>query len=274
MNKIISYYGSKFKILDEILDIIKQAGKHIVFCDVFGGSGIVILNKPTTHVNVYNDIDSSLYNLFKVFMDDQKRRALIALLEITPHSREQFLECKNIIDNKSDQVNDVELARCVIVCQQQSFAKKGDTFGINRGPYNLPQQFANHIENVVKNILLEYRKFTIENLDYKDIFKKYDAETSLLYCDSPYYGVNKSYKHEFTKADHIEYLNLLRVLKSKVIVSGYHSDLYDDKLSDWNMKEINTNSQANFGENKAVIECVWCNFELNRDNLLSEIKLF
>jgi DNA adenine methylase len=63
----------------------------------------------------------------------------------------------------------------------------------------------------------------------------------LIYCDPPYLHSTRGkdrYKHEFSYADHVEFLELLRTLPAHIAISGYASSLYTDLLDDWRCIEF------------------------------------
>ena len=62
------WYGGKFSHLDFILPNIPTDAQH--FCDVFGGSAAVLINRSPAPVETYNDIDSELVNFFETLRDD------------------------------------------------------------------------------------------------------------------------------------------------------------------------------------------------------------
>ena len=83
----------------------------------------------------------------------------------------------------------------------------------------------------------------------------------LLYCDPPYLretrrSKRKIYKHDYTVNQHIEFLELIKSLPCKVMISGYQSKLYADALSHWHLETF----QTKFRKNKAV-ETIWMNYK-------------
>jgi DNA adenine methylase len=60
---IFPYIGGKFYMLDVILKLIP---KHDIYVEVFGGSAKVLLNKPPSNIEIYNDYDKKIANLFYV----------------------------------------------------------------------------------------------------------------------------------------------------------------------------------------------------------------
>ncbi len=60
----------------------------------------------------------------------------------------------------------------------------------------------------------------------------------LIYCDPPYLRETrkkrvKLYKYEYTDEQHIELLEVIKTLPCKVLISGYESELYRERLKGW-----------------------------------------
>lgn len=83
----------------------------------------------------------------------------------------------------------------------------------------------------------------------------------LVYCDPPYLRETrrtrkKIYKYEYTLEQHISFLDLIKELPCQVMLSGYHSELYEKALSDWNVHTFQTTIRK-----KTAIEWIWMNYE-------------
>ena len=85
----------------------------------------------------------------------------------------------------------------------------------------------------------------------------------LVYSDPPYVqSTRKSqYRHHFdyTDADHVALLGILKSLPCSVMISGYPSRLYDEHLCEWRSLEIQVNNQSCI-----VTEKLWFNFAPDR----------
>ena len=61
--------------------------------------------------------------------------------------------------------------------------------------------------------------------------------TELLYSDPPYLRHTRTSKHryrfDYEEADHVELLELLKGVRCQVMVSGYGSALYEERLEGW-----------------------------------------
>lgn len=105
-----------------------------------------------------------------------------------------------------------------------------------------------------------FDKITItENLDFEDIFKKYDSEKTYFYCDPPYYLTEKYYaNHDFGLESHKRLSKCLKSLKGKFGLSYYYfKDLekwFPKNKYTWEYKEFYKPSMATKGkaQNKAI----------------------
>ena len=85
----------------------------------------------------------------------------------------------------------------------------------------------------------------------------------LVYSDPPYLmGTRTSgrrYRFDYAEQDHIELLELLKGLPCHVIVSGYPSTLYDERLGGWRSLELQVMNQGGVRTEK-----LWLNFTVDR----------
>jgi len=85
----------------------------------------------------------------------------------------------------------------------------------------------------------------------------------LIYSDPPYLKHTRSsargYRFDYEERDHIELLERLKALPCHVILSGYPSHLYDERLADWHTLELQVMNQAGVRTEK-----LWFNFTPDR----------
>src|SRR5206468_4463889 len=78
---------------------------------------------------------------------------------------------------------------------------------------------------------------SLECRDALDLVRDYGQHPGvLLYCDPPYLGSTRSanYRHEMTRDDqHRDLAAALNDCKAAVVLSGYHSPLYEDLYDGW-----------------------------------------
>ena len=67
------------------------------------------------------------------------------------------------------------------------------------------------------------------------------------------------YRFDYEEADHVELLELLKAVPCQVMVSGYRSALYEERLEGWRRVELQVMNHAG-----VRTECVWMNFVPDR----------
>lgn len=192
------------------------------YVELFGGSAKVLLNKQPHRVEIYNDYDYELYNLFKVVSSEEAfwefRRALDNFL---------FMEAtyKDWLNYKPK--NDVERALRTYILLNSSFA--GDINGGRAISFtrNSASSFWSKVDNLplIKERL---KRVTILNKDYRELLERLKDRTDImLYADPPYYGTEGYYSANFTKEDHYILADYLNKAKYSVLLSYYEfPDIY------------------------------------------------
>ena len=85
------YYGGKYSHLDWLLPLLPQT-KY--YCEPFGGSLAVLLNREPSEVETYNDIYEDVVNFFTVLRKEKER--FIEFVSLIPFSRREFGKaCEN-----------------------------------------------------------------------------------------------------------------------------------------------------------------------------------
>jgi len=77
------YYGGNYSHLDFLLPLLPTTFVH--YCEPFGGSAAVLINRPPAPVETYNDLDSEVMNFFCCLRDSGEE--LMRLIGLTPFSR-------------------------------------------------------------------------------------------------------------------------------------------------------------------------------------------
>ena len=111
------------------------------------------------------------------------------------------------------------------------------------------------------------KRVVILNQDALEVIGKQDGPRTLFYLDPPYHKDTRTakdvYKHEMSDEQHVELLRAVNDCEGKVMISGYHCDLYDGMLSgdDWKCHEFDLpNNAAGGKEKRRMTECLWVNY--------------
>lgn len=241
MNAVLKYPGGKWRIADWI---ISQFPAHKVYCEPFFGSGGVFFNKTPSKLETINDIDGNVVNLFKVCRE--RPAELAAVLELTPWSRKEYKNCYDMTFG-----DEVERARRTVVRFHQSFGTSNSSLSswrnvrTARGPRVTAQW--RELPQIVFNVCERLKDAQIENIDALALIERYSHPDTLLYIDPPYLqSIRKRnlYKYEMKDSRHVELLELLKASKSKVCLSAYDNELYNDMLDGWYTTEKQTQAQG------------------------------
>lgn len=86
---------------------------------------------------------------------------------------------------------------------------------------------------------------------------------AVIYCDPPYLIETRTshesrYRYDMTDADHERLLSVIRRIPCRVLISGYYSQLYAERLHDWRLVTFNANCR---GTTKTRREHLWINRE-------------
>ena len=233
MNKIkrpiLRYHGGKWRLA---LWIISHFPQHRFYIEPFGGAASILLRKPRSFSEVYNDIDGDLVNLLSVLRDTDNRTSLIESLKLTPFSRDEF-------ELAREKVRDpIENARRTVVRSFMGFGsaatnknhstgfrskshKKTATAGSDW--FNYPDSLKQAGERL-RGVIIE-RRNALDLIDY------HDSTESLFYVDPPYLhetrhnGAERCYTHEMGVSDHESLLSKLTGISGYVLISGYENDM-------------------------------------------------
>jgi DNA adenine methylase len=250
------YFGGKQQLAPRIVALLPP---HDVYCEPYFGAGAVYFTKPPSPLEIINDRDSLVVNFFRVLRDPVKGARLREALDITPYAREEWADCRLSLKRVAqmgwrDAADDVELARRWFVATQQSFAGRITNGPAHENPgwrfttkagHNNARSYRTAIERL-SQFTARLRDAHIEHDDALAVIARYDGPRCVMYLDPPYLPDTRSgggYAHEMTYDDHAALLDLItaRGFKSAVVLSGYDSALYRERLevaAGWQRIEI------------------------------------
>lgn len=239
---VLRYHGGKWLLAPWI---ISHFPRHRAYTEAYGGAASVLLRKPRSHAEIYNDLDGEIVNVFRVLRDQHQARELAQALRLTPFARAEF-------DLSYVETDDpVEQARRTIARAFMGFGSAaasrtvtGFRANSNRSGTTPARDWLN-FPDVIPAFIERLRGVVIECRPAMEVIAQHDTPKTLHYVDPPYHhdtrkfhrGRCGQYRHEMTNEQHAELLDALKALKGMVILSGYPCDLYDNALADWTRVE-------------------------------------
>lgn len=265
MKSVLKYPGSKWNIAQKIVSLVPE---HHTYLEPFFGSGAVFFTKEPSRIEMINDMDCNVTNLFNCIKEDSER--LARLIMSTPFSREEYDKTFEEIEIKDNYDKAVHfLTQC---WQGHGFRTNGYKVGWKNDVVGRERMYAlwnwYRLPDWVIDTAERLRQTQIENRPAVEVIKRFNNKNVFMYIDPPYLlstRAGKQYKHEMIEDDHIELLESLLDSEAKIMISGYDSELYNEYLKDWNKTSFT--SCAEHGKQRE--EVIWCNYPIEE-----QMKLF
>ncbi len=224
----IIWFGGKGNMVDKILPLLPP---HKIYVEPFGGGASILLAKPPSEIEVYNDLNSDLVNFFRVLRDKDKFEQFYQKVCLTPYSREEYNYCKNTWENVDDEIE--RAYRWFVVARMSFSGNFGASwkYNVTSSSKKMSKTVADWLSiiDMLPEICERLMQVQIENNDFRKILQTYDTPETLFYMDPPYVPETRKsgeYKHEMTLEDHEELVNILLNLKGMVVLSGYNHECY------------------------------------------------
>jgi len=270
---VFGWYGGKFSHLDWLLPLLPKCHHY---CEAFAGSGAVLLNRETSPVETYNDIDGDVVNFFRVLRD--RHEELIRSISLTPFSREDYYHA---IYGTTRGISELERANRFYIKARQTRTGLAQTASLGRWA-NCKNTSRSNMSGVVSRwlggiqaldeIAQRLIRVQIENRPAVDVIRLYDSPGTLFYCDPPYLhatrGDSKAYGFEMDEGQHREFAEAVNECRGKVAVSGYYHPLMDEifKPNKW-VKTLGTSKTIHSTKGTRQ-EVLWTNYDpINQKSL-------
>ena len=257
MRSVLRYPGSKWNIASQLVRLIPE---HHTYVEPFFGSGAVLFNKQQSNIEMVNDLDSNVVNLFHCIQEDAQNLARMVMT--TPFSREIYeVTYRNAYDNDDSYQKALKF---LIQCWQgYGFRTDGSKVGWRNDVQGRERAYAlwnwYRLPEWLIDIAERLRMVQIENRPALEVIERFNYSNVFMYIDPPYMlhtRTGKQYNYEMTDSDHEELLKMLLQSKAKIMLSGYESDMYNDYLAGWGKKQFS--SYAEHGKTRT--ETVWINY--------------
>lgn len=268
LKPILKYPGSKWRLSPWIA---KHLPPHSTYLEPYCGSaGVFFCKSPADH-EILNDKFASIPNLFRVLRDHGQE--LAHLIDLTPWSRDEYLECEAQFSETGDEIEDAR--RFLVRCWQAHGTRFSHASGWrNIGPENNGQTTVTWRQMPARlyAVIDRLKMAEIDNRPALEVIRRYNSEDCCIYADPPYVlstRNGKYYENEMSDQDHIDLLQALSEHKGSVLLSGYAHPLYDDFLQGWH--RIVCPVVAEHG--RARTEVLWLNQKARPVSLFDECEV-
>ena len=251
----LAWLGGKSRLADRIIDVMPD---HQTYCEVFAGAAWVLFKKPESKVEIINDINSDLTNLYRCVKHHlgelvlQFRWMLVA--------RDEF---DRFLATPSETLTDIQRAARFFYLAKSSFGARivRPTFGIAAtAPSRLN---LTRIEEDLSEAHLRLSRVYIENRPFDQVIQRFDKAGTLFYLDPPYWDCEKDYGEGlFSKDDFGRLAALLGAVKGKFILSLNDTPGVRETFADFHIEAVTTRYSISGSSKQEAAEVLISNFKL------------
>lgn len=259
-----AYYGSKSALAPWIVENLPD---HTAYVEPFAGSAAVLLAKVPSRYEVLNDLDGEVTNFWRVLRD--RHDDLVGALQLTPYGRDEYLFCRD----HRDVPDPVERARRFFVRANGAFngstsTRVGFSASSPRKNGSKSGTFARRIDERLAPVAARLRAVEVENVDALALMQRWNDPRVVLYLDPPYLDSTRVSRGDYETDNgsanfHFRLLEAITETRSRVVLSGYASDMYAEHLTAPAWTRIDRQVFAptsSAGSASRRIESLWINF--------------
>lgn len=215
---IIPWIGGKRRLADRIFPLFPR---HSCYVEPFaGGAALYFLRPVPAEVEVLNDVNGDLVNLYRVVQHHLEE--FVRQFKWALSSRQVF---KWLQETRPETLNDIQRAARFYYLQQSAFGGRVDGQSYGTATTQPPGLNLLRIEESLSAAHLRLSNTYIEHLTWQDCFRRYDRPHTLFYCDPPYWQT-EGYGVPFGFEQYEQMAEVLGQIKGKAIVSlNDHPDI-------------------------------------------------
>lgn len=228
---------------------------HTCYVEPFCGGAALFFSKEPSKVEILNDINGELVNLYRVVkyhLEEFVRQFKWAL------TSRQIFEWNKTIDPKT--LTDIQRAARFYYQQKLGFGGKIEqkTFGVSATKFHGLNLL--RIEETLSEAHLRLSSAVIEHLAWDACMKRYDRKETLFYLDPPYYNTT-GYGVSFELTEYVKMAEIARNAQGSVIISLGDIELMRDIFDGLYIKSLDTNYCLGSNKQKAK-EMLISNFKI------------
>lgn len=250
----LAWLGGKSRLADRI---IERMPAHQAYCEVFAGAAWVLFKKPESKVEIINDINSDLTNLYRCVKHHLSE--LVAQFRWMLVSRDEF---DLFLRTPADTLTDIQRAARFFYLAKSSFGARivKPTYGISAT--GAPRLNLLRVEEDLSEAHLRLARVFIENKPYDQVIRRFDKPGTLFYIDPPYWNCEGDYGAGlFGRDDFARLASLLGVVKGKFILSLNDTPGVRETFCDFRIESIKTRYSISGSSKQEASEVLITNFQ-------------
>ena len=181
----LRYFGGKWQIAPWV---ISHLPAHRVYVEPFGGAASVLMRKPRSTIEVYNDLDEEIVGIFQQLQDPAQCSQLMRLLRRTPYARGAFEQAFEPTCDPLARAQRAIVRAYMSFHHGALFDPKKRTFADARhrgGNHCKAHEWASYPRHLVR-ICQRLQGVIIERRDALEVIRAQDSPDTLFFVDPPY----------------------------------------------------------------------------------------
>lgn len=189
---IIPWMGGKSRLMEPVLD---KFPVHSCYVEGFAGAAAIFFRKPPSEVEVINDFNGDLSNLYRVIQNHLEE--FVRQFKWAISSRQVFEWEKAKVP---DTLTDIQRAARFYYLQKQAFGGRCENQSYGTATTTQPRFNILRIEEDLTEAWSRLQGVYVENLSWEKVVERYDREHTFFYLDPPYwetagYGLEFGFEH-------------------------------------------------------------------------------
>lgn len=249
----LAWLGGKSRLADRI---IEKMPAHQTYCEVFAGAAWVLFKKPESKVEIINDINSDLVNLYRCVKHHLGE--LVTQFRWMLVSRDEF---DRFLATPADALTDIQRAARFFYLAKSCFGARivRPTFGISAT--GAPRLNLLRIEEELSEAHLRLARVFIENRPYDQVIQRFDKPGTLFYVDPPYWDCENDYgPGVFSREDFGRLAQLLGAVKGRFILSLNDTPGVRDTFANFRIEAVRTRYSISARAKQEASEVLISNF--------------
>ncbi len=261
----LAWLGGKSRLADRI---IERMPDHQTYCEVFAGAAWVLFKKPESKVEIINDINLDLTNLYRCVKHHLGE--LVAQFRWMLVSRDEF---DRFLKTPADTLTDIQRAARFFYLAKSSFGARivRPTYGISAT--GAPRLNLLRIEEDLSEAHLRLARVFIENKPYDQVIQRFDKPGTLFYVDPPYWDCESDYGDGlFSREDFGRLAGLLDGLKGRFILSLNDTPGVRETFANFHIEAVKTRYSISGAKKQEASEVLISNCQLSTDPLPAGLR--
>lgn len=207
---IIPWIGGKRRLAPELLPLFLD---HTCYVELFAGAAALYFMKRPSQVEIINDINGDLVNLYRVVKHHLEEFVRQFKWCITSRQIYEWMKCTDPAT-----LTDIQRAARFFYIQKLSFGGKVEGQSFGTATTSTPKLNLLRIEEDLSEAHLRLSSTTVENRPWQKIIESYDRPHTLFYADPPYW-LTEGYGVPFELEEYEQLAKFAQSIEGTLIIS-------------------------------------------------------